>query len=484
VHCPLFVESDDPLHASVEHLPLSLGPRGRDPKMSAPRNSSDGSLVTTQSRQGSPPQPVMIQNSSKHCARSRRVGYDPALTSSLPSIPGPSLSEPPGLDAGTHTGSESDQHAANERATLVAFFMVRSMHLFQGGVCMVTGWRAYTRPRLALATLLANLLESTWLARRCWRRQAYRETFPALVDTGCGLVSLVAIAAATTPEDRTTWLNWMCPLTFGTAAGVAMAIEDRSAIAWPVALASTYVGTVWPSMRIGGSQVATAVANTASYANYYFAADRFVHRLRRDARRLEAARQETLGERERLATEQERNRQHRLLHDSALQTLEAVAGRYDVEPEAIRRQARREATALRRAISGDLTQLRGLRDNLESLAEEFAERGLHVEMIVTELTHEQTDPTTVAALTEATREALTNVLKHSGVKEVVVRALSEDEGTKITVRDQGKGFDASSNQRGFGIDNSILSRLADVGGRADLWSEPGQGTRVELWTPR
>ena len=92
---------------------------------------------------------------------------------------------------------------------------------------MVTGWRAYTRPRLALATLLANLLESTWLARRCWRRQAYRVTFPALVDTGCGLVSLVAIAAATTPEDRTTWLNWMCPLTFGTAAGVAMAIEDR-----------------------------------------------------------------------------------------------------------------------------------------------------------------------------------------------------------------------------------------------------------------
>ncbi|MGH9829015.1 MAG: sensor histidine kinase, partial [Blastocatellia bacterium] len=318
----------------------------------------------------------------------------------------------------------SDQHAANERATLIAFFMVRSMHLLAGGVCLATGWRAYTRPRLALATWLASLFESAWLARRCWRRQAYRETGPALVDTGCGLVGLVTIAAATTPEDRTTWLNWMCPLTFGTAAGVAMAIDERTAIALPTLLASTYVTTVWPSMKTGGSQVATAVANTTSYVNYFFAADRFVRRLRRDAHTLEVSRQETLRERERLAAEQERNRQHRLLHDSALQTLEAVAARYKVDPEVIQVQARKEAAALRRAISGDLIQSSDLIEDLQGLVSEFAERGLQVEMVVAELDR-QVASDAATAMFDATREALMNVLKHSGVAEAVVRAWSD-----------------------------------------------------------
>jgi signal transduction histidine kinase len=395
------------------------------------------------------------------------------------------VNEYPGQDDGRSLQmSSSDQHAANERATLIAFLTVRSMHLIAGGVSVATGWRSYTRPRLALATLCASLLESAWLARRCWRRQAYDEAFPALVDTGCGLVGLVAIAAATTPEDRTTWLNWVCPLTFGTAAGVAVAVDRRTATAWPVLLAGTYVATVVPSMRMGGSQVATAVANTTSYANYFVAAHRFIRRLRRDARQLETARQETLRERERLATEQERNRQHRLLHDSVLQTLEAVAGPYDVDLEAIRRQARREATTLRRAISGDSVQPVELSDNLEGLSQEFAERGLQVDLVVTELVDEQPASPVVTALCEATREALINVLKHSGVTQVVVRASSEPDGTKITIRDQGDGFDLTSYQPGFGIANSLISRLADVGGRAELWSEPGQGTRVELWTPR
>lgn len=392
------------------------------------------------------------------------------------------MSDYPDQDTGGTPAS--DQHAANERATLIAFFTVRSMHLLAGGVCLATGWRAYTRPRLALATWLTSLFESLWLARRCWRRQAYDEARPALVDTGFGLVGLVTIAAATTPEDRTTWLNWMCPLTFGTAAGVAMAIEDRTALALPTLLAGTYVATVWPSMKTGGSQVATAVANTTSYVNYYFAADRFVRRLRRDAHTLEMSRRDILRERERLAAEQERNRQHRLLHDSALQTLEAVAGKYDVDPDVIRVQARKEANALRRAISGDPIQAGDLSQDLDRLVEEFAERGLHVEMVASELIDEQIAPVATAALCDATREALMNVLKHSGVTEVVVRASSDPDGTRITVRDQGRGFDPVSNQRGFGIVNSIVARLADAGGKAELWSESGQGTRVELWTPR
>ncbi len=378
----------------------------------------------------------------------------------------------------------TDQYATNERAVLIAFFTVRAMHLLTGVVCTVTGWRAYRRPRLALATLVGSMAESAWLARRCWRRQAFDETGPALVETACGVVGLVAISAATTPDDRTSWLNWMCPLTFGTAAGVAVAIDNPTAVVWPTLLAGTYIATVWPSLTAGGgSQLATAVANTTSYANYYLAAARFVRRLRSDARSLERSRQDTLRERERLAAEQERNRQHRLLHDSALQTLEAVAGRDGVVPDDIRRQARREASALRRAISGGPAPLGELRVGIENLVEEFAERGLRIEMVVTELDDAPCAPSVAAALCEATREALVNVLKHSGTTQVVVRASSERDETKITIRDHGRGFEQMSSPRGFGIANSMISRLADVGGRVELWSEPGRGTRVELWAP-
>ena len=53
------------------------------------------------------------------------------------------------------------------------------------------------------------------------------------------------------------------------------------------------------------------------------------------------------------AAEAARNREHRLLHDSAVQTLDAIAAGYELDPENVRRQARKEAATLRRAIAGE-----------------------------------------------------------------------------------------------------------------------------------
>ena len=178
--------------------------------------------------------------------------------------------------------------------------------------------------------------------------------------------------------------------------------------------------------------------------------------------------------------ERERNRQHRLLHDSALQTLEGVAnGLIDVD-DSIRDRARSEARRLRQALSG-IEPEGDLGDALDRLATEFASEGLEVTYSIGEIA--PLLPESTLALAEAVREALRNVTKHAGTPSAVVRADSSDGGVTITVRDQGRGFDAESVHSGFGLSQSIDGRLAEVGGRADIWSKPDRGTRVTLWVP-
>jgi signal transduction histidine kinase len=83
----------------------------------------------------------------------------------------------------------------------------------------------------------------------------------------------------------------------------------------------------------------------------------------------------------------------------------------------------------------------------------------------------------------ATQEALANVAKHAGVQQAVVRVASTDNGVEVTVRDHGRGFDLERPAGGFGIAQSIIGRMRDVGGRATVWSAPGRGARVTLWGP-
>ena len=56
-----------------------------------------------------------------------------------------------------------------------------------------------------------------------------------------------------------------------------------------------------------------------------------------------------------------------------------------------------------------------------------------------------------AAVLAAAREALRNVLKHSGVSEALVRVWDEPDGLTLVVRDFGAGFDPAAHQPGFGL---------------------------------
>ena len=376
----------------------------------------------------------------------------------------------------------SGERDSAERGIALGLLTVRSLHLAQGIITLASGWKAYRRPKTALALLLASIIESGWLAHRALSARSYADPDLAWIDTGFGVAGLVVMAVTTAEDDKTAWINWMCPYTFGTTAGGAAAIRGRASSAVPVILAGTYVLTVRRNIRSGGSQMATALANTTSYIGFYLAARSFGGRLRSNAEKLAEARQETIRERERLATLRERNREHRLLHDSALQTLELIARGDGLGHDAVRDQARREAAAIRRAISLDPVPVTSLVFALETLVEEAAQNGMRVDLALVDTSLEPA-PDIREALLGAVREAVTNAAKHSGAERVVVSLNQDQDGIRFVIRDHGRGFDPDCETNGFGIRQSIAARLREVGGRSRVTSTPGRGTKVELWAP-
>ena len=110
------------------------------------------------------------------------------------------------------------------------------------------------------------------------------------------------------------------------------------------------------------------------------------------------------------------------------------------------------------------------------------------------------------AMSYAVREALANVVSHAGTSEAWVEvSLGPADGEtgpgpggdtgpdgedaalpslQVTVRDAGAGFDpAHVDALRLGLRRSIIERITERGGRASIWSAPGQGTVVSLrWT--
>jgi signal transduction histidine kinase len=84
------------------------------------------------------------------------------------------------------------------------------------------------------------------------------------------------------------------------------------------------------------------------------------------------------------------------------------------------------------------------------------------------------------------RELLLNSLKHGQARRVELELTRQDGGLRATVADDGRGFPPQAldprARRGFGL-FSIRERLVGLGGRLELDSSPGRGTRASLWMP-
>ncbi len=178
------------------------------------------------------------------------------------------------------------------------------------------------------------------------------------------------------------------------------------------------------------------------------------------------------------------------LHDSVLQTL-ALIQRSSDDPRRIATLARVQERELRAWLYGSGryagTNPRTLTDAVEQAAAEV-EALHHLAVDVVVVGDAPVGPAT-HALVGAIKEATTNAAKHAEVDEVAVYVEAADEVTAF-VRDRGIGFDvaatleATDRDHRRGLRDSVVGRLERHGGRAEVWSTPGEGTEVELTVPR
>ncbi|WP_158895045.1 sensor histidine kinase [Amycolatopsis anabasis] len=190
----------------------------------------------------------------------------------------------------------------------------------------------------------------------------------------------------------------------------------------------------------------------------------------------------------------ERQRTRRIMHDSVLQTLEALGmatSKDDSRAPELLAQVRAAARAQAAELRRELTEAEppgasaSLAADLAHLAAEMARDGLHTQLVAAEIDQDYAlSQARRTAMRDAVREALRNTVKHAGTKQVVLRVEERDGGIAVVARDHGQGFSTADRPPGFGIKQSIMARLAEVGGRGTVESTPGRGTRVTLWVPR
>ncbi|GJG96226.1 histidine kinase [Cupriavidus pauculus] len=144
-------------------------------------------------------------------------------------------------------------------------------------------------------------------------------------------------------------------------------------------------------------------------------------------------------------------------------------------------EVRRVARNLRPALLDDL----GLLAALQHLGREMqADSALQVEVSQTGQPRALADEQ-ATALFRIAQEALTNVERHAHATRVNVELEFSPSATRLTVRDNGTGFDVArmqlDPQRGIGLRN-LRERMAALGGQFDIVSMPS-GTRLVAELP-
>jgi len=84
---------------------------------------------------------------------------------------------------------------------------------------------------------------------------------------------------------------------------------------------------------------------------------------------------------------------------------------------------------------------------------------------------------TEVVLLRVCQEVLANVRKHAAAHQVAIRLSYADDAVRLTVADDGAGFDPELITSGYGL-RGMRGRVAQVGGTIQVTSAPGTGTQV------
>jgi len=185
------------------------------------------------------------------------------------------------------------------------------------------------------------------------------------------------------------------------------------------------------------------------------------------------------------AQEDERRRIARELHDEAGQVLTAVKIELDLDgrkeaSEMVARalaQVRDLSNLLRPSVLDDL----GLLPALRAMAEDFTRR-THIDVALSigeglkGFTAEQE-----VVIYRVAQEALTNVARHAGARQVRVELQAGDRELRLTIEDDGRGAAGEPTPQ-LGL-LGMRERVTALGGTLAIAASPAQGFRLEALIP-
>lgn len=199
------------------------------------------------------------------------------------------------------------------------------------------------------------------------------------------------------------------------------------------------------------------------------------------------------------AEEEERKRIAAGIHDDSIQVMTSAGMALDLLANQLSDGEDRELALRARSLIADaIGRLRSLVFHLRPVELDETGLGPAVRLLLKKasieagfeftLVDESSRPVAgdkVHVLYQIIQESIANIRKHSGAKHVDARMMDADDGVKVVVRDDGRGFDPAQvrgDHHHFGL-TDMRERAQAIGGSCLLTSVPGSGTLVEISIP-
>jgi signal transduction histidine kinase len=324
---------------------------------------------------------------------------------------------------------------------------------------------------------------------------------PATRKATVYLAGLVVLFAVAQSQVANAWV-----LAFGLVPMCFHVTTARRALAFVVIINVIGAGLdAWRNPGLAGALTALGIAAFAIAFAYVYVYSRWMARviaqsLDRAAliEQLEATRAELAAAHHEAGVQAERHRLAGEIHDTLAQgftsivtLLQAGQASLDAASPARRhldlalltaRENLAEARTLVTALTPATLEAGTLGDTVRRVTSATgAQAGIEADAEVTGTARRLPTGTEVVLL-RVCQEALANVRKHADARQVRVRLCYAGATVRLTVTDDGKGFDPGGATGGYGL-KGMRDRVSQVGGTVEVASVPGRGTEVSAEVP-
>jgi signal transduction histidine kinase len=183
----------------------------------------------------------------------------------------------------------------------------------------------------------------------------------------------------------------------------------------------------------------------------------------------------------------ERTRIARELHDTLLQSFQGLILHFQRARNLLPERASEAIQMLDRALDGAEQAVVEGRDAIHELIAKDGNKDPVQFRAVIEGTAQTLNPNVHIEIFRIAREALRNAFSHSQARRIETEVAYSSNLFRLRIRDDGKGMAPDVRNRGERIGHwglgGMRERAERLGGKLEVWSEPGAGTEVDLRVP-